>query len=197
MTLAGKIETGADLEQFLTGTWADLLAHIDFPLVRLCVASAEDDTRLFTLDDLASACRATAEGRKAQQQMGRQRLKLTAELSGHPRLFALHQAAEKDAWRANWPSVWGVEAACLNIAMPSALAAYGYQSVNGLLTASAKLIRIGPTEIQKTLYRCRPAIESAIETSLTVTEGEIGWFTPMLDIAGACHETAYTRLFMS
>jgi len=197
MVQADLIKTSADVDDFLTRTWIPLLAHIDYPLVRLSRRAMEANDNLYRLDQLAWACRPTSESRHAQQQMGRQRLKLMAEIRRHPRLIELSHAADKNEWMANWPVVWGVESACLNTSIDQTLTAYGYQSISGILTASIKLIRIGPTEVQHLMSRHGARLNEAVATSAQISEDEIGWFSPLLDICGANHEVAYSRLFIS
>lgn len=194
---AGIIDTPGDLDEFIRQTWLPTLSHMDYPLLRISRHHVNDNDALFRLDQLSWACRATAESRRAQIQMGRQRLKLVAELSKHPRLVELADAVTRDQWMANWPVVWGVESACLNYTEDQTIIAYTYQSIAGILAASTKLIRIGPTEIQQMLKRNESRLKEAIEISRHITEDEIGWFTPMLDITGANHENAYSRLFIS
>lgn len=197
MAQTGAIETPAQLETFVRETWLPLLSHVDFPLIRLARSNAFNNDALFRLDQLAWACRATAESRQSQIQMGRQRLKLVADLSKHPRLLELAEAVEHDQWMANWPVVWGVEAACLEFPEHQSMTAYTYQSLAGILAASTKLIRIGPTEVQHIIKRQEKFVGDAIRDSQKISEEEIGWFTPLLDITGANHETAYSRLFIS
>lgn len=194
---ANVIDTPSDLDDFLTRTWIPLLAHVDFPLVRLSRNAANSNVDLFRLDQLAWASRPSHEARQAQQQMGRQRLKLVAEIRRHPRLAELSVAAESNQWMANWPVIWGVESSCFNTRIEHSLLAYGYQSISGLLAASMKLIRIGPTEVQHLMSRHGTALCAASAVSAEVSEEEIGWFSPLLDISGANHEVAYSRLFIS
>lgn len=194
---AGLVETPASLDQHLRDTWLPMLTHVDFPLIRLSRDAAMEDATLFRIDQLAWAVRATHESRRAQQAMGVQRLNLVARLSGHPRLSGLADAARSKQWMANWPSVWGVECACLSIPVHHAQQAYGYQCIFGILTAALKLIAIGPTEVQTILYKHIQNLEAAIRASGPIAEDEIGWFSPLLDITGAQHEQAYTRIFIS
>lgn len=194
---ADVVRDSADVSLFLSDTWIPMLAHVDFPLLRLAHAAALCNDVLFRLDRLAWASRPTAEARKAQQQMGRQRLKLVSDIARHPRLTELQVAAADQRWMANWPCVWGVESACLSLSLERAMTAYAYQSVNGLLAASMKLIRIGPSEVQQLLAQHGTEIALSMCTSQDIDEDNIGWFSPMLDIAGANHETAYTRIFIS
>ncbi len=193
----GRITSPGELEAFLRDTWLPALAHIDFPLIRLAHAASGSDAELFRLDELAWAVRPTSEIRKAQQQMGRQRLRLVALTTGLPRLVHLDEAAQADRWRASWPVVCGAEAGLLGIDAAAAMTACAYQGIAGLLAASAKLIRIGPTDIQCMLARQRDGLAEAVEVSKTIGADDIGWFTPQLDIASARHETAYTRIFIS
>jgi len=197
MVQANLITTPDDVDEFLTRNWIPLLTHVDFPLVRLSRQAAESDEAIYRLDQLAWACRPTSESRHAQQQMGRQRLKLMAEIRRHPRLTKLAQAVENNEWMANWPVVWGVESHCLNIALDFSLISYGYQSINGIMAASMKLIRIGPTEVQRIMSRHGARLSEAVKLSEQINEDEIGWFSPLLDICGANHEVAYSRLFIS
>lgn len=193
MVQAGAVNTPDELALFINEVWLPLMTHVDFPLVRLSHERAGERDAILRLDELARACRATAEARRAQQQMGAQRLKMVADMTGHP-AFALWRETD---WHTSWPVVWGLEAGLLNTPLPDCLISYGYQSINGLLTASAKLIRIGPTEIQRQLTTFGPRIRHAVDESMHVREDDIGWFTPLLDITGAAHETAYTRIFIS
>jgi len=197
MVLDGHIKTPGDLELFITHTWMPSLAHIDFPLLRHSARNVENKTAIFRLDELAWACRPTMEARKAQAQMGRKRLSTIAGLTGKTLLIELDKAVEQGRWMGNWPVVCGIEAAVLQIPVDQALLSYAYQSVAGILAASIKLIRIGPAEAQQILSRQTTALEVAIEQSVSISEEDIGWFTPLLDIAGARHETAYTRIFIS
>lgn len=197
MVLDGHINTPKDLELFITQTWMPSLAHIDFPLLRHSARNAENKTAIFLLDELAWACRPTMEARKAQAQMGRKRLATVADLTGNALLIELDKAVEQGLWMGNWPVVCGIESAVLLIPVEQALLSYAYQSIAGILAASIKLIRIGPAEVQLILHRQTSALERAIEESASISEENIGWFTPLLDIAGARHETAYTRIFIS
>jgi urease accessory protein len=194
---AGTVTTPADLESFLTASWLPALTATDLPLIRHANTATADTGALYELDTLAWALRATAEARRAQQQIGRQRLSLVARLTGHPRLTTLATAAGQGEWMANLPVVWGVETACLDLPLDDALTAYAFQSLNGLAAAAMKLIRIGPDGTQNILRRLLPAVEQAVTNSAHVDRASIGAFTPLLDIASACHETAYSRIFIS
>ena len=197
MVQNGFINNAGELFAAIQKTWIPVLTRVDFPLVRHSHTYAHDDEILYRIDQLAWASRATAESRRAQQQMGQQRLKMVSQLTGNARLQELLEAAACQQWMANWPSVCGVESACTQQVIDDSLLAYGYQFLNGILAASSKLIRIGPTEIQRLLFQCEREVRQSIAKSQFITEDEIGWFSPLLDITGSNHEHAYSRLFIS
>ncbi len=196
-TQTGDIHTTDDLRRVITTTWMPSLAHLDFPLIRLTHAAARDDAAIVRLDQIARACRLTAETRRAQTLLGQQRLKLVAGLTQQPDLLRWLNTARQGRWHTQWPVVWGLEAAFLELDLDNTLTAFGYQSINGLVTAAMKLIRIGPTEAQTILYETHIPLAHAITRSANIPEDQLGWFTPRLDIASAQHETAYTRIFIS
>lgn len=185
-----------DLQSFLDRTWVPLMTHLELPLVRHAYAEASLAVWL-ELDQLAWANRATREAREAQRQMGMQRLKLIAKVTASKDIQLLAEMADRGEWYSQWPVVTGIEYQALNIPLDFALPAFCYQSVCGIMAASAKLIRIGPTDIQLIIRETIKRSEKAIQDSAGVSREEIGWFTPLLDITGSRHETAYTRIFIS
>jgi len=185
-----------DLQSFLDRTWVPLMARLELPLVRLSYAEASR-TAWLELDQLAWANRATREAREAQRQMGLQRLKLIAKVTANKDILLLAEMADRGEWFSQWPVVAGIENKVLDIPLDFALPAFCYQSVCGIMAASAKLIRIGPTDMQLIIRETMKRSEKAIQDSADISREEVGWFTPLLDIAGSRHETAYTRIFIS
>lgn len=192
----GVITNKDDLAAFTEQSWIHMMSRLELPLVRLA-HNASTREAWFDLDQLAWACRTTKESRQAQRQMGLQRLKLVSGISQDSMLTELYALAEQGQWHSQWPIVAGIESRLLSVPLEDALVAFCYQSMNGILAASAKLIPIGPTDIQRLLRRAMLLSESAIPSSLLVKRDDIGWFTPLLDVTGARHETAYTRIFIS
>ncbi|MDB6030241.1 MAG: ureF, partial [Verrucomicrobiales bacterium] len=95
------------------------------------------------------------------------------------------------------PIVYGAQMAITATPLPAALLAYFYQSVAALVSAAMKLMRLGQNASQKLLTECLALSGKASMRALAVPEAEAGWFSPLLDIASAQHETAYTRIFIS
>lgn len=192
----GVVSNVIDLESFLDRTWVPLMTHLELPLVRHAYSASRKEEWI-ELDQWAWASRATREARAAQRQMGMQRLKLVAKMAAHRELEELAGMAERGEWHSQWPVVAGIEAQLLKIPLDDALLGFCYQSVCGITAASAKLIRIGPSEIQRIIRETNGRSGKMLRDSAAITRGQIGWFTPLLDITGSRHETAYTRIFIS
>ncbi|HXG46137.1 MAG TPA: urease accessory UreF family protein, partial [Methylomirabilota bacterium] len=79
----------------------------------------------------------------------------------------------------------------------AALTAYFYQTLAALLSAALKLLRLGQVGAQSLLTECLAEAGAAVAEASTVPEPDAGWFNPLLEIASARHETAYTRIFIS
>ena len=65
------------------------------------------------------------------------------------------------------------------------------------MTATTRLIPLGQTASQRLLVAAGPAIATAVADGLTLPDEAIGAAAPGLALAGALHETQYSRLFRS
>jgi len=81
----------------------------------------------------------------------------------------------------------------------SSMIAWIYQAVSNFCSASIKLLRMGELACQKIIHRCIDGerVQSLLSKSLVVQRGSAGFFNPLLDIASARHELAFSRLFIS
>jgi urease accessory protein len=77
--------------------------------------------------------------------------------------------------------------------------AWIYQAVYNFCSASVKLLRLGEVACQKIIHRSveKDGIQKVISKSLQVKRANAGFFNPMLDLASARHELAFSRLFIS
>lgn len=196
---AGVVTDAEGLEQYLAGSVVPQLAHAELPWVWLAhgAAARSDIAMIEQLDAECRAQRASRELREASARLGRQRIQMAAELSAHPLLVELAQRVEVGAWTGQAPVACGAVAACAGAGAAASATAFAYQAVSGQLAASVKLIRMGQQGAQRILTRLLPRLAGAAEEAGRIAREDIGWFTPLLDIASARHETAYTRLFIS
>ncbi len=195
---AGRVQGPENLDPVMRSDLHRLLADLDFPLIRLASEAAgnNDSETLAGLAERSRALRASSEQRDAVERIGRQRLAMLIDLQppeNSRRLTRLTASLPVPGL----PVVCGIESAVCGIDPASMMYAYGYQAFAGFLSASMKLIRIGQLAVQRLLHDHLRELPGLLEQSRYVDRETMGCFTPVLDIAQARHETAYTRIFIS
>ena len=77
--------------------------------------------------------------------------------------------------------------------------AWIYQAVSNFCSASVKLLRLGEIACQKIIYNCinKERVQGLVSRAIEVKKDDAGFFNPMLDLASARHEVAFSRLFIS
>ena len=88
----------------------------------------------------------------------------------------------------------GKELAARN-ALERALAAWW--SAMPIAMVGPRNSRLGQNAGQRVLQATLPAIAAGVPAAVARPAEEAGWFSPLVDVASARHETAYTRLFIS
>jgi urease accessory protein len=96
-----------------------------------------------------------------------------------------------------YPVAVAVAASGHGIALESSLAAY-LQAVAAIwVSAGVRLIPLGQTDGQRVLAALEPIVAATAQRALKTQLDDIGSAAFRADIAGARHETQYTRLFRS
>jgi urease accessory protein len=187
------------LRDFLQHTMIPSLQHFELPMLHFAYEAALDGNvpHLLELDVRYAAMKTAQELRTASARIGGQRLQMLLQLTPHPLLERLDKERLAGRFQAHAPMVYGAQMAITETPLPAALLSYFYQTVAALVSAAMKLMRLGQNAGQKLLTECLSVSRQATRRALTVTEAEAGWFSPLLDIASARHETAYTRIFIS
>lgn len=85
---------------------------------------------------------------------------------------------------------WGVSAA-------DAVRAFLFAFAEGQVTAASKLVPLGQSAAQRVLAVLLARLDALAERALSLSDAELGAYTPGLAIASALHETQYSRLFRS
>jgi len=121
--------------------------------------------------------------------------------------IAVTRAAWPCAALAKLPHTWtgplaypiAVGAACAGHAIPlePALHVFLTALASNLISAGVRLIPLGHTDSQHVLKALEPAIAAAAAHGCAASLDDLGSATFRADIAGARHETQYTRLFRS
>ncbi len=105
----------------------------------------------------------------------------------------------KDIWDGPvaYPVAVAVAAAGHGIALTPALAAFLQAVAANWVSAGVRLIPLGQTDGQRVLAALEPTVATTAQHALKTALDDIGSSAFRADLAGARHETQYTRLFRS
>ncbi|MBE9032800.1 urease accessory protein UreF [filamentous cyanobacterium LEGE 11480] len=154
--------------------------------------NANDVDQLKYWNSWWSAARETQELRNQGWQMGRSLVRLLKSLddSVQPWLDALVP-------QANWPIVFGVAVAHWEIDLQAALLAYFQGWAANAIGAGVKLIPLGQTVGQQLLMDLTPAITTASEQAMGMSDVDLSSCSWGLALASSQHEMQQVRLFQS
>ncbi len=201
--LEGLVELGAvagleGLRLYLLEQLVPGLERAELPFLRFAFEAARtrDFDLLGGLGAEYGAGRLMRESFQASLSLGRQRLDMLRRIQTSALLESFDEQCGGSGG-AHLVIVSGVQAAAAGIPLEAALTAFGYAALAAAMAASFKLLRLGQISAQTLLSEALRALPPAIDRSKAVSRDEAAWFNPLLDIAAARHETAYTRLFIS
>jgi urease accessory protein len=192
----GLVHDAVTLQTFLQQVVVPTLTHVDLPFVRHAHESM-DVEQLCQLDTMCGAMKAARELRESSSSMGARRLELLSQLTPNPLWQTLQARHRAGVFFAHVPIVFGVQTALARTPVAAALAAYYYQGLVLMVSAAMKLIRIGQNSCQHILTDLLRNTGGEVAAAMKIDIPDIGWFSPVVDIASAQHETAYNRLFIS
>jgi urease accessory protein len=193
------VTDAAALGEFLDQQIVPSLVRFDWPYFKRSY-DATLEARLLELEKIDaeySATKLTKEFRSASIRMGQQRLELLQQLNpSEIKAQLLVMVAEKKIRPANL-LVHAVQNAEAGVPDRTAFMAFGYGTLACYTSASMKVMRIGQLAAQKVLGENLKRFVGMFDTVPDFPAPAPDWFNPMLDIASARHERAYTRLFLS
>lgn len=109
--------------------------------------------------------------------------------------------AEADAWRNSrrvcFATMFSLAAVKWEIPLLEATAGLAWTWVENQVAAATRLIPLGQTASQRLLVAAGPVLMDVVQQGLTLPDEVIGTAAPGLAMAGALHETQYSRLFRS
>jgi urease accessory protein len=189
----GWVRDEASAGEWILGLLNHTLRRLDLPIfARLYEAwRAKDDETVWRWNARLHASREAAELQREDQQLGAALARLLGDLG----------IAEAEPWR-NAPrvcfaSLFGLAAVKWEIPLLEAATGYAWTWIENQVAAATRLIPLGQTASQRLLVAAGPAITAAVAEGLTLPDEEIGAAAPGLALAGALHETQYSRLFRS
>lgn len=193
------LRTAEDLSGFFREHAGPALQRLELPYLRFAreMLARADWDGLFELEAELDASKWAAELREASIAQGRGRLRLLRKLWPDARLEAYADALQAGTVRGHHLVVTALQCEILKMPMEAGLLAYGYQSLANFVSASIKLLRIGPESAQAALREGTASLPQWVEASREVTRENAGWFAPAFDLCAARHATAFSRLFIS
>jgi len=189
---AGWIGSGDDLYQWLEGLLKTNMLYLELPILkRMFEAWAEADLdSLRDWNEYLVASRETSELRLEETNRARAFSQLLVSLDP--------EARDID------PTLWSTQTACYSFAcqrwdIEFDAAGYGllWSWLENLVLSAVKIIPLGQTDGQKTIYALSSLIPGIVKQAANVSDDDIGASSMALAIASAQHETQYTRLFRS
>jgi urease accessory protein len=159
------------------------------------LAARADAQGWLELDARLDAMKSVPEFRSASRQMGRQALRVAADVGDDPFLTRLAHAVRDDRAAGHHATVFGAAVGRGGAEPERAASAYLYATTALLVGAGLRLIALGQLDGQRVLAAVRPRIERLAATAATATPDDLWSFTPALDIAGIRHATLERRLF--
>ena len=197
----GQVTDSTSLKRFLHEDVLPTLERLELPYLRFCHEAAlnHDCEALFALDEEIGSWKLTREIREASVSQGRQLLRMLDQVfdDEFARAFA-RKAIDRES-PCHQITVWSILRSSQGAPLESMLIAWVYQSVSTFCSASVKLLRIGEVACQRIIRSClQPVtVRELVRRSCSVERNDAGWFNPLLDVASARHETAFSRLFIS
>ena len=197
----GRIRSGKDLEEFLMTDVLPALENLELPYLRFCseAVSNRELEELISLNEEISAWKLTREIREAGKSQGSQMIRMIREIYQCPVSDEFQKMLGKSGEHCQQITATALLRNAQETPLVSSMTAWIYQAVSNFCSASIKLLRLGEVACQKIIHRSleKQKIQKVISNSLEVNRGNSGFFNPLLDLASARHELAFSRLFIS
>ncbi|MFP6901112.1 MAG: urease accessory UreF family protein [Opitutales bacterium] len=197
----GRVVDSDGLEEFLKEEILPAMERLELPYLRFCHEAAvrEDIDALLALDEEISAWKLCREIREAGQNQGRQLLRMLDQVFENEFAREFTREAQVHGASCQQITACGILRAAQGVTIESGLVAWVYQAVSNFCSASIKLLRLGEVACQRLIRSCLEpkALQNIVRQSLQVERSQAGWFNPVLDVASARHELAFSRLFIS
>ncbi|MBN38391.1 MAG: hypothetical protein CMI29_07985 [Opitutae bacterium] len=197
----GRISSGQDLEEFLLKEILPALENQELPYLRFCSEAVKNREleELFDLNEEISAWKLTRETREAGKSQGTQMIRMVGEIYECPLSAEFHRLLHERREQCQQITATALLRNAQQVPLTSSMIAWIYQAVSNFCSASVKLLRLGEVACQKIIHRSvqKDGIQKVISKSLQVKRANAGFFNPMLDLASARHELAFSRLFIS
>lgn len=196
----GIVKDRKGLEEFLKAYLTGSIVSSDALIMKLSFEAAEreDIDTILYFDRLIHSMKLARETREGSIQIGKQLLRVMAELHRSTLFESLHYGIETKKAYGHHPVVFAVVGKALGIYIEQTILAYMYQVVSGVVSAGVRLIPLGHMDGQRVIEEIKPLVLNLVGTVMLRSKDDISSFAPGLEIrAMRHHEDLYTRLFKS
>ena len=190
----GTITDQEHLESFLQAILHFGIQHGDAAAVTIAHRSNTID-QVIQLDQHLSAIKQPAEMRKGSVQIGKQFLQNANKIMENNLARDYHDAIQSGTCSGHHSVAYGLITA--EIELHLALLGYLHSYLVNQVSAAVRLIPLGATDGQKTIRSLQPNLLKIVELVKHAEIGDLGGFTPALDIQSMQHEQLFHRLFIS
>ena len=201
MVALGKVQSREDLDEFLIKQILPSLEKLELPYLGFCYKAVtnRDYNELLLLNEEISAWKLTRELRDAGKSQGTQLLRMILEIHQCTVSKKFKQLLHESGVPCQQITANALLRNFQEVPLRSAMIAWIYQAVSNFCAASVKLLRLGELACQKIIYNCinKERMQGILSAALLVKKEDAGFFNPMLDLASARHELAFSRLFIS
>jgi urease accessory protein len=201
MVALGRVKSKEDLEDFLMQEILPSLEKLELPYLRYSVKAVEtnDLEELVKINEEISAWKLTREIRDAGSSQGAQLLRMILEIYQCPISKKCKQLLQDRGGQCQQIVATALLRNVQKTPLSSSMIAWVYQAISNFCSASVKLLRLGELACQKIIHRCISGekVQRLLANSLEVKRECAGFFNPVLDLASARHELAFSRLFIS
>ncbi len=164
---------------------------------RLAAADPPGLMALQRLDQLLAAVKMPRELRQESQHTGQAFLRAAMALAPAPLVQDLWAQVQSGATPGHHALVFGCVAQSRGITLESALLAYLYSVLAGLVAAALRLVPLGQSDGQRLLHDLGPLSHDLMATYGAQQPEDVWSATPALEIRSMQHERQYSRLFRS
>lgn len=189
---AGWVRDETEALDWLRGLAAHGQGTLDLPVLRRLHAAWQDAdaTTVARWTSRLLAARETAELRAEDLHLGRALARILAGLD----------VAGARPWcegRATFATLFALAAVRWEITAREAMSGYLWSWAENQVLAAVKLVPLGQSAGQRILHRLAADIPGIVGGAATLADDDIATGAVAQAIAGAAHETQYTRLFRS
>ena len=197
----GKIGSSEALEEFLIQEIMPALENLELPYLKFCSDAVKNREyeELMELNEEISAWKLTRELREAGKSQGTQMIRMIREIYACPVTAEFNRKLHERGAQCQQITATALLRNTQCVPLVSCMVAWIYQAISNFCSASVKLLRLGEVACQRIIHRLleTDGVQKAIAKSLKVKRENTGFFNPVLDLASARHELAFSRLFIS